>query len=121
MKSTIIAFAILLILIFGSYTISKEQEKVLVPIYYIIKEMPNDNSKDLKDLKDCMKKYKEKRFIIELGIPNKDYDNLHSLFKKASIALKNDDDKQFSVYIEECKIYLSSMLEYSDITLSNIL
>mgnify|MGYP003302172509 CR=1 FL=1 len=121
MKSTLTAFAILFILIAGSYTISKEQEKVLVPIYYKIKEMPEGNGKDSEKLKACIKSYNDNRFIIELGIPNQEYDRLHALMKKASTALKNNNREQFAIYIEECKIYLSSMLEYCDISVLNIL
>ena len=124
MKSALISVIILLSLIICAVVLSYSQSKVLSSIYDSIIEMdknPSTVQQTKQKIDNCIKKYTDNGFIIELTVPNDEYDYLHSLLQAAYVCISGEDFASFTSYIEKCKIYLSSMMDYSKVSWSNIL
>ena len=119
MKSAMISILILFLLVAGAYIISVKQEAILVPIYYNLKEL--DEYGDAKAFEQSVKSFEDSSFIIELAVPNDEYDRVLSSLKRTVVFLKLGNTELFNAEKDYCLVYLSSILGYSDITLNNIL
>ena len=119
MRSVVISVLILLTLVTGAYIISVKQESVLVPIYYSLKELDENGSPQA--FEQSIKTFEDSSFLIELGVPNDEYDRVLSSLKRTSVFLSSGNAEHFKAEKEYCLIYLSSILGYSDTTLDNIM
>ncbi len=119
MKSALISVLILLMLVTGAYMISAKQESILVPIYYTLKEL--DENSDAEALEQSIEKFEDNSFLIELAVPNDEYDRVLSGLKRTAVFLKSGSKELFKAEKDHCLVYLSSILGYSDTTLGNIL
>ncbi|MBR5460159.1 MAG: hypothetical protein IKV53_04765 [Clostridia bacterium] len=119
MKSAVISVFILLTLVAGAYIISAKQESILVPVYYTLKELDENGSAET--LEQSIKSFEDNSFIIELAVPNDEYDRVLASLKQTAVFLKSGSTELFNAEKDYCLVYLSSILGYSDTTLDNIM
>lgn len=122
MKSLIISAIILVIIFSGCFYVSKSQNDTLAPVCQAIDSLlRNAEDNPSMHLEECINALKEKRFVIELGLPGDDFDKVYYLLKSAKRFSEANDKSLFYEKLEECKIYLESLIEYSKVNLASIL
>jgi len=122
MKSAVISLALLLAIFFCSLCITKSQRKSMEPVLDSINELISGDSASSRSLLEkSIKALEKNRFVIELGLPGDDFDNVYYLLKSAMRLLDTNDLSLYRAKLEECKIYLESLIEYSEVSLSSIL
>ena len=122
MKSAVISLALLLAIFFCSLCITKSQSKSMEPVLDSINELISGDSASSRSLLEkSIKALEKNRFVIELGLPGDDFDKVYYLLKSAMRLLDTNDLSLYRAKLEECKIYLESLIEYSEVSLSSIL
>ena len=122
MKSVIIAIIILTLMFLGSLYISNNQKNALIPVRHIVDKLLYEESvSPHRELEECIESLNDKRFVIELGLPGDDFDKVYYLLKSALRLLDTDDKTLYYEKLEECKIYLESLIEYSRADIASIL
>lgn len=122
MKSTLIATLILFLIIATSFFVSKNQADALHPIQKSIDTLLEGITPSSKDeLRLCIEKMSRRRFVIELGLPGDDFDKVYYLLNGALRLLESNDTALYFEKLEECKIYLESLAEYSKVSIASIL
>lgn len=122
MKSTLIATLILSLIISISFYVSKSQADALHPIQESVDTLLEGIAPSSRDeLQECIEKMSQRRFVIELGLPGDDFDKVYYLLKGALRLLESNDTTLYFEKLEECKIYLESLAEYSKISIASIL
>ena len=122
MKSTLIATLILSLIISISFYVSKSQADALHPIQESVDTLLEGIAPSSRgELQECIEKMSQRRFVIELGLPGDDFDNVYYLLKGALRLLESNDTTLYFEKLEECKIYLESLAEYSKVSIASIL
>ncbi len=129
MKSTAAAFILLFLLFFFSVRISSKQKAVIEPISEKIANIPTSSVQfeySEKEyyrslLTECINEFEEKSFTIELGIPNEEQQRFLLSLKNALSSLIADDFSMFFAYINECKTYADSLLDYCQTSVKRVL
>ena len=122
MKSTLIATLILSLIISISFYVSKNQADALHPIQESVDTLLEGIAPSSRDeLQECIEKMSQRRFVIELGLPGDDFDKVYYLLKGALRLLESSDTTLYFEKLEECKIYLESLAEYSKVSIASIL
>ncbi len=122
MKSVITSIIILAIIFFGALYVSKNQRNTLTPVWRTVDGLlANKEGSSPAQLKLRIDSLKSKRFVIELGLPGDDFDKVYYLLKSALQLSAADDKTLYYEKLEECKIYLESLIEYSKVNLASIL
>ncbi len=128
MKSAIVAFLLLVALVVMAGAVSTSQERALSPIYKMIESLPDSASemderireKSMDTLEKAKKAFEDKNFIVEIGIPHEEAEEVHTLMEKASIFLEAKEDAMFLTYVEEIRVRLKALQNYGKANLKNI-
>ena len=128
MKTAVAAFVLLGALILSSVFLSSAQRNVLYPISEAICNFPSDVNElktnadtVIKVLVKSKKELEKNGFTICLGVPQEEYERLHSIMEKTIIYLREKEYPHALAYLEECKIYLDTLIDYCSVSANNIL